>query len=41
MDWWSVTGNTVFDFYFGLVSFFAFSGWTVGIIISTIKRVIR
>mgnify|MGYP007101509056 CR=1 FL=1 len=38
---WSVTGNDVFDFYFGMVSSFAFVGWGFGMVKGLIRRVIR
>ncbi len=37
----SITGNEIFDFYFAVPSIFAVGGWSVGIIIGLIRRVIR
>jgi hypothetical protein len=38
---WTITGNDVFDFYFGLPAFFAFLGWGAGMVRGLIRRVIR
>jgi len=41
MNWWGVTGNEIFDFYFGMVTFFAFSGWVAGVLRGLVGRLIR
>ena len=38
---WNLTGNDVFDFYFGLISLFAFAGWSIGVLKGAVKRFIR
>jgi len=38
---WNLTGNDVFDLYFGTASLFAFSGWGIGVVKGLVKRVFR
>ena len=37
----SLTGNEIFDFGFGMVSTFAFAGWGIGVTKGLIKRLFR
>lgn len=37
----AITGNDIFDFYFGMVSLFAFTGWGAGNVRGMIRKVIR
>jgi len=38
---WNLTGNDIFDLYFGTASLFAFLGWSAGVIRGMVRRVIR
>lgn len=38
---WTLTGNDIFDLYFGTASFFAFAGWGLGVVRGLISRMVR
>lgn len=38
---WYLTGNDVFDFYFGLISLFAFLGWSIGVVRGLVRKLLR
>jgi hypothetical protein len=40
-QWVEVTGNTSFDLAFNVVSIFALAGWSIGLMISMIRRLFR